>query len=1082
MQRTATYFVSAFLLSVSFSVMALGQAVSTAQINGTVRDQTGAVLPGVEVTTTQTATGSTRTAITNETGGYVVTSLPIGPYVLEASLPGFRTYVQSGIVLQVNGNPTINVTLEVGQVADQIEVQADAALVETRSTGVGQVIDNQRVLELPLNGRQATELIFLAGMATPTAGAGLTSNVRNYPTVAVSVAGGLATGLTYMLDGATHNDPFNNLNLPLPFPDAMQEFKVETSALPAQYGHHSSAAVNAVTKSGTNEFHGDLFEFVRNGSLNARNAFAVARDNIKRNQFGGTIGGPIVRNKLFFFGGLQTTIQRSTPSDSIAFVPTARMLAGDFTGVTAASCTTSGRAITLTMPFVNNRIDPSQFSRVSMNILQKAPLPTPFNECGEVRFGRKAGNNEYLSLGKVDYQVSDKHSLFGRYLMARYDNPTDFDEKNMLALANGNLRFRVHSFVLGDTYLIGNNIVSSFRGTVNRSKIPKTPPQYFDARDIGVNVWVAEPKYFRFSITNGFSIGGNGSTPSVYNTTSGQLSEDVNILSGNHQIGAGVNWIHSELNGVSKLNATGPFTFNGQVYGLGLADFLMGKPSQLQQSNEAILYYRMNYLGFYVQDTWKASQRLTVNAGLRFDPYFPAYTKTGTISNFDLGRFTSGVKSTVFPKAPAGLAFPGDSTFPGKSAGNRRWMNLAPRLGIAWDPVGDGKMSVRAAYGIFYDLPSMNYFIGFAQSSPFGSQVAVAFPPSFENPWSTYPGGNPFPVPVNANVNFNTAASYQTLPFDQKSTYSQQWNLSVQRQVGVDWVLSGNYVGTGIRHIWTGNQLNPGIFIPGASTVANLETRRKLRLQDPVNGAYYASISELDDGGTGSYHGLLISAQRRQARGLSVQTNYTWSHCISDLANSELAVAGTNYMIPNDRASSRGNCPTADRRHVFNLSTVYETPQFASNTARILASGWQISSIVRLQSGPFLNITSGLDQALTGAAAQRANQVLADPYHPDRTVDHYLNPAAFLQPTLGTFGNMGANSVQGPGRIQVDMGLTRTFNIREGQTVQFRAEAFNVPNHLNPNDPITALNNLNFGKIQTAQDPRIMQLALKYVF
>ena len=283
----------------------------------------------------------------------------------------------------------------------------------------------------------------------------------------------------------------------------MQEFKVETSALPAQYGHHSSAAVNAVTKSGTNQFHGDLFEFVRNGRLNARNAFAIRRDSIKRNQFGGTVGGPIVKNKLFFFAGEQTTIQRSTPSDSIAFVPTARMLAGDFTGITAPACNSQGRQINLTGPFQNNRIDPLQFSKSAMAILSKLTLPSPINECGEVRFGRRAGNNEHVILGKVDYQRNDKHSLFTRYMQARYDQPTDFDAKNSLALVNGNLNFRVHSFVLGDTYLLGNGIVSNFRGTINRSKIPKTPPQFFDASDVGIKMWVSVPKFMRFSITNG---------------------------------------------------------------------------------------------------------------------------------------------------------------------------------------------------------------------------------------------------------------------------------------------------------------------------------------------------------------------------------------------------------------------------------------------------------------------------------------------------------------------------------------------------------------------------------------------------
>ena len=316
--------------------MAWGQA-TTAQITGTVTDQSGAVLPGVEITVTQTATGAKRTAVSNETGNYVLASLPVGPYMLEAGLPGFKTYVQSGIVLQVNANPTINVVLQIGQVSDQVEVQANAALVETRSTGIGTLVDNQRVVELPLNGRNATELVFLAGMAN-VGGSGFLNSVRNYPTVMISVAGGIANWTAYNFDGVAHNDAYNSLNLPLPFPDALQEFKVESSALPAQYGVHASANVNVVTKSGTNDIHGDLFEFVRNGVFNARDFFAAKRDTLKRNQFGGVVGGALVKNKLFFFGGYQGTIQRSEPTQNIAYVPTPAMLAGDFSTFASTLC------------------------------------------------------------------------------------------------------------------------------------------------------------------------------------------------------------------------------------------------------------------------------------------------------------------------------------------------------------------------------------------------------------------------------------------------------------------------------------------------------------------------------------------------------------------------------------------------------------------------------------------------------------------------------------------------------------------------------------------------------------------------
>src|SRR5438067_441695 len=353
----------------------------TAEISGTVKDQSGAVLPGVEVTLTQTETSTMRSAVTNETGSYVLSNLPVGPYRLEAGLPGFRTFVQTGIILQVGSNPVVNLGLEIGQVTEQIQVQADAALVETRSTGIGQVINNTFVVELPLNGRNVQELILLSGMAI---GGGSQGTVRNYPTDVISVGGGLQDGLTYMVDGGTHNEPYGNLNLPLPFPDAMQEFKVETSSVPAQYGQHAGGAVNVVTKSGTNDLHGSFFEFVRNKVFNARNAFATERDGLKRNQFGGTVGGPIAKNKLFFFAGVQSTIIRSQPRTVVAFVPTTQMLAGDWTTIASPACN-GGRQITLRAPFANNRIDPTQFSTPALNLV-KNWMPTPIDACGTVQF------------------------------------------------------------------------------------------------------------------------------------------------------------------------------------------------------------------------------------------------------------------------------------------------------------------------------------------------------------------------------------------------------------------------------------------------------------------------------------------------------------------------------------------------------------------------------------------------------------------------------------------------------------------------------------------------------------------------
>src|SRR2546430_2772259 len=376
-------------------------AQATAQISGSVKDQSGAVLPGVEITATQTGTGIARTTVTNETGSYVLPNLPLGPYRVEAALPGFRSYVQMGIVLQVNSSPEINIQLAVGQVSEQVEVQANAALVETRNVGVGQVIENERILELPLNGRQVTDLITLSGAAVQTIQSATDKNRSMPGSVPMSVAGGFSSGTVYVLDGAMHNDPWNNLNLPLPFPDALQEFKVETGTLSAQSGQYSGAAVNSVTKSGTNDFHGDLFEFVRNDLFNARNYFARKGSTLKRNQFGGTAGGPIIRNKVFFFGGYQGTTLRQDPADVRSFVPTAAMLAGDFTAFTSPTCN-AGRQIMLRAPFVNNRIDPALFSKAAVALSKLVPKSN--DPCGSIIRGNQSTENDHMAVGKIDYQ------------------------------------------------------------------------------------------------------------------------------------------------------------------------------------------------------------------------------------------------------------------------------------------------------------------------------------------------------------------------------------------------------------------------------------------------------------------------------------------------------------------------------------------------------------------------------------------------------------------------------------------------------------------------------------------------------
>jgi len=1049
------------------------QAIAGSQVSGVVKDSSGAVLPGVEVTITKTDTGVVRTVTTGADGAYVFPNLPVGPYALKVVLQGFTTYVQQGIVLQVNTNPTIDVSLAVGNVGEQVTVAANAATVETRSIGVGQVIDHQQVTEIPLNGRQATELIFLSGLAT-TAPAGDLNTNKNYPTVTISVAGGQANGITYIMDGGTHNDPFNNLNLPTPFPDALQEFKVETSSLPARYGHHAASAVNLVTKSGTNTFRGNAFEFIRDYHFNARNFFAPTRDSLKRNQFGGTLGGPLIKDRLFFFGGYQGKIEKSNPPETVSFVPTAAMLAGDFTAVASPAC--SGRQITLApgAGFSNNTINPALFSPIALEFLQHVPVSN--DPCGRLQYGIPTNNTEHQTLGRADYTVNGSQTIFGRYLYAVYDNPATYDGTNALTLSRTGQNNQVHSFVGGHNWILSSSLVNAFHVTWNRTLNDRPMPLYFSPADLGSAVYSPQPGYMGVSVTNGFNVGTGGTNPGYFNSDSFQLANDIDVVRGHHQLSFGGNWIHTSIETVNNRPTNGQFTFSGQTSGLGLADFLLGRVSNFVQGNPVYDFDRNDYVGAYVQDEWKLRQNLTLNVGVRWEPYLAIKNTKDYVSNFDEARFDAGITSTVYPQAPAGLLFPGDAGFPGSAAMNNQLNQFAPRAGVVWQ-VND-RTAIRGGWGKFYDTPHLFFNTRFANNPPWGAQITLTSPPGgFANPYLTYPGGNPFPALATAwqTQPFPTAGVYVNAPLDTQPTSLQQWNVGAQRQVA-SWLLTASYLGNHSDHLWRATELNYAIYTPGATT-ATTNIRRRLVLKNPAEGAFYGTIGQLDDTGRANYNGMLLSAQKRLTGGLSALTNYTLSKCMTDPATTELT--GPTITDPTNPGLDYSYCD-ADRRHVVNVYLVARTPSFTNHTLGVILSDWQVAPIVRWQSGSRFTVTTGVDNALSGQGGQRAVQVLDDPFG-DGTVNNYLNRNAFASPDPGTYSTLRPNAFVGPSQFQNDLAVTRTFGFAEHK-LQFRWEIFNALNKASFNNPTSGLNSTNFGRILTAGAPRIMQFAFKYDF
>jgi len=1145
--RTAICLLVGFLAFALAGPTAWAQGTN-AQIIGSVKDASGAVLPGVEITVTQTATGGKRSTVTNETGNYVLASLPLGPYMLEASLPGFKSYVQSGIVLQVDDSPTINVVLQIGQVSEQIEVQANAGLVETQRTAIGQVVNNRQIAELPLNGRDPHELIFLAGMATTpqtTPGAGSMNSIRNYPTVVVAVAGGNGDGVSYLLDGTMWQDPYNSLSMPLPFPDALQEFKVDTSAMQAQYGFHATATVNAVTRSGTNEFHGNLFEFVRNYKLNARDAFATTvdprtgklkRDTYKRNQFGGVIGGPIKKDKLFFFGGYQRTSLRSDGVQNTAFIPTPAALSGDFTALASPACSGTQKNLPGILGFVDNKIDPSQLDKVAVAIAKTFPVTT--DPCGRTLYGLVANQDEDQVVSKLDYTINAKQSIFGRFMLGRLNTGSTYDGVNPLSIQTYGYKDLDYGLNIGHTYLIGTNIVNSLRLGANRTNIAKINDVYKSWADFGANVTELAGKVVSINAGNQFMVGGGAASPGAqHNGPMPSVLDDVSWIKGTHQIGFGGGIYQQRLNYWSGVNGVGAATFDGSrtggtggaAQGLILADFLLGQPTTFNQGTIYGFYTRQFYDSLYVQDSWKIHPRLTLNYGIRWEPYLSPYNNRGENEHFDLDLFKQGVHSKVFVNAPAGLVFPGDPQYTnGKYFNGPRWAKFYPRFGLAWDPEGKGRMTIRAAYGMYGDRAMMLAGTQVYFSAPFGNLISRTGA-NITDPWATYSGGNPMPTlstlqgigVYDHNIPFFNNGNYVTTKMnDFDPVYMNQWNLNIQRQFGQNWLVTVNYVGNNTIHMITTENINPAkYFFNGTasctmdngltitapsgtqcSTVTNTQDRRLLSQINPNDGKFYAQIGQLDDGGTASYEALNLSVQKRFSSGLSGQANYTWSHCISDVYSDNPTAGGVS--VPGNRGQYRGNCSGIDRRQLFGMSMVATTPKFSNPTLRAVASDWQFAPILSIASAQLFSVWAGTDQALTNVPNQPV--ILVDPanvYPKKQTAANWINRAAFAPAPLGTYGNVAYNSFKGPGTFQLNMAVSRIFAIRERQSIQVRAEAFNLPNHVNLMTPGGAgpsglgraltYNSSNFGQITSdisgnsglqQGDYRIVQLAFKLIF
>ena len=1076
-----------FFLGVKTS---FGQGNAT--IVGVVTDTSRAVIPGASVTITNTSTGLHEVATTDAGGRYNFTGLPVGEYRLDATQAGFKKAAQTGVSLTPAESLTINLTLEVGQVSDTVEVSAAVTNLETVSSAVRSVVSHELIEDLPLNGRNALQLQTLLPGAINQTGARVSLSQED----GVSVNGARGNDNNVLLDGGHNNDLYDGTPTSMPNPDALQEFSVLSSSFSAEYGRGAGSLVTAVTKSGTNIFHGSLYEYFRNDKLDARSFFGhaglVEKPTLKRNQYGASVGGPIIRDKTFLFFAWESLRETSATTNTGQVLPTAAERSGDF------SLSKAKPIDPLTgVRFPGDIIPASRQSKAAVAI-GNLLFPLPNINGNQLIFNAPGSDTRDQYVARFDHAFTSIDRVYVSYFY--YDTYTKANAG--LPLFNGFNNWTNNHVVGNYTRIISPTIINSFTYTLNRlafvraadpilpDQFPGKPPdvapglryQYF-----GVNTAAQAPQYpysTRLGSFSGyFSTGGNTYFDVV--PTAHEIRDAVTLTWGAHLIKLGFDFALSEASRHEIFNADGAsFDFNGSRAGNGFAEWILGLPTSFQQYSTLRTDNQYKSFGAFIQDDWKMRPNLTLNLGLRYEPYFGIHD-----GHNEIIAYRPGVRSTTYPNAPLGLVVPGD---PGVSPTtyDKDWNNLGPRIGFAWLPFGSGsKTTVRSAYGIFYNT-ERGYLLNETQlNQPFVLNVSIPNPPSFENPFANFSGGNPYPfTPPTSDQQRKAYKFILPMPIsrffnpDASTPYNQQWNFSVQRELPGEVVVTTAYVGSKGTKLWINRELNPAVFIPGngpdgkaLSTNGNIDARRLNR--------NFQGIDEAATSGNSTYHSLQISATKRFSKGFYLLSNYTWSKAL------DYESLDRNASLPQDPNNLRAEHGPADfdRRHNFVTSFIYEFPSpWSRGIAGKVTKGWSTNGIFRYLSGSPLTIVPGTDRALQGGGGQRVD-VLGNPmFSSGRSFDQqraqYFNTAAFALPALGTFGNEGRNALYGPGQYNLDLSVFKTTRVTERARVEFRLEMFNALNHANLGNPNTTFNSSAFGRIDSVTGPRIMQLGLKVIF
>lgn len=1067
------------LMIASCAVLSLAQGSPTGTITGVTQDSTGSVLPGSRVIATNTGTSTTFEATSNESGVYNLRSLPVGNYNVTVEAQGFKKTTFTDVTVRVNDEVRLDATLTVGALSEEVTVTAETSLVTTTSPTLKTVIDARRINELPLNGRDPNALVQLVAGVQPDTRTSLTSGATYPGATSVSSNGGRGNTTNYILDGGSNNDPYSNQSNPMPNPDALQEFSVQTNNFSAEYGRNLGAVVNAVTKSGTNKFHGSAFEYVRNDAFNATNFFTPGqRDGLKRNQFGGTVGGPLYtprfgsggpsvydgRDRTFFFFSYQGTRTRQAPADNIAVVPTAAQRAGDFSGIT-----TQLKNPATGTNFVNNQISTSLFSPVAQQLLKYIPLP---NEAGGIlryRVPVQLDDDQYML--RLDHKFSENNNLFGRYWYSKAAQPAYLDSTNYLASSFG--RTWVNKIIaLNDTHVFSPRVVNNTVFTFNQTNNVNTHVYPQSLRSMGANYYNDDKPQIQLTVTGFFGI--NTGDTNTFARREYQIANTTRITAGRHYMSVGGDYSYFTNDIINNFRANGQFTFSNSAgfTGNALSDFFLGKFATLTQGVGEYKNTIAHVPGFFIQDDFRANRKLTLNFGLRWDPFIP-YTD----ANNRIASYRAGQQSQVYINAPLGMLYPDDPGLPRGGYDPTLW-NFGPRVGFAYDLTGDGKTSIRGGYGIFYDRPNSISTNSAANQAPFGT--VLSFNGTSVNSLSEPYAGRTNPFPQDINPGSNATFAYPVTVFsyapDLRNAMLQSYNVSFEREIIPTYLVRVAYAGSKGSRLAIVREANAAIYAPGATT-STTNARRPL-------APLYGSIASVESTGFSTYNSLQLTLDKRFSRGFSLLANYTLSKSTDN--SSENKETGIVIINPFDPKFDIG-LSNFDHRHRFTASFVYELPgKYSNKAASAILGGWNLTGILTLQSGTPFSVTSGVDNARSGTSGQLAD-LIGDPSLPGNRsrgdqILKWFNTAAYTTNALGTFGNSGRNTLIGPGFTSLNIGLHKNFTIWENLKLQFRAEAFNALNNVNLNLPNSTVTSSTFGRITSAGDPRILQFAVRLMF